>query len=138
LELQGKTLAEKDAEKLLNIVGLENVSLDQNSKDLSGGQRQKLSIARTLVNQPKVLLLDEITSSLDRVSEQDIEKLIVKLNQDSETTIIWITHSLEQALRVGTYAWVMMDGRLMETGKIDLLRYPKSDKVKRFVEGDGE
>src|SRR5699024_1468406 len=89
-------------------------------------------------NKPKILLLDEITSSLDRVSEQDIEKLIVKLNKNYKTTIIWITHSLEQALRVGDYAWVMMDGRIMETGEVDLLRSPKSDKVKGFVEGGTE
>ncbi|GGB34204.1 ATP-binding cassette domain-containing protein [Virgibacillus dakarensis] len=138
LTLQGKALPQKDAEELMHVVGLDKDFLKRNSKDLSGGQRQKLSIARTLVNRPKILLLDEITSSLDRVSQQDIEKLIGQINQEYGTTIIWITHNLEQALTIGKYTWVMMNGELIETGTSDLLRNPENDKVKRFVKGEVE
>ncbi|MFD1040217.1 phosphate ABC transporter ATP-binding protein [Virgibacillus byunsanensis] len=138
LELQGKQLPEEDVNELLHIVGLNKEMLYRNAKDLSGGQRQKLSIARTLVNRPKVLLLDEITSSLDRVSQQDIEKLIVKINEKYDTTILWITHNLQQALTIGNYTWVMMDGEVMETGNSSLLNEPKNDKVKQFVEGEFE
>src|SRR5699024_12628291 len=97
-----------------------------------------LMIYNTLVIKPIILLIDENTFSLDRLIKQEIEILIVKLNNNYKTTIIWITHSQEQALRVGDYAWVMMDGRIMETGEVDLLRSPKSDKVKGFVEGGKE
>ena len=103
LTLQGKQLKEEKAKELLRDVRLDEEFLYRNVKDLSGGQRQKVSVARTLVNRPKVLLLDEITSSLDRVSQQDIEELIVKINQKYRTTIIWITHNLQQALSVGDY-----------------------------------
>lgn len=138
LTLQGKQLQEKKARELLKLVGLEEKFLNQNVKDLSGGQRQKVSIARTLVNQPKVLLLDEITSSLDRVSQQEIEALIVRINKESFTTIIWITHNLEQAISIGDYSWVMMGGQLIEIVESSRLLYSKNERVQQFVKGDIE
>lgn|SRR5579875_3035563 len=138
LTLQGKQLQEKKAKELLKLVGLEEKFLNQNVKDLSGGQRQKVSIARTLVNQPKVLLLDEITSSLDRVSQQEIEALIVRINKESFTTIIWITHNLEQAISIGDYSWVMMGGQLIEIVESSRLLYSKNERVQQFVKGDIE
>lgn len=138
LELQSKKLPKAEAEQLLHDVGLEGDFLDRNVKDLSGGQRQKVSIARTLVNHPEVLLLDEITSSLDRTSLREIEELIVKINKKYGTTIIWITHNLQQALEIGDYTWVMMDGEVIETGKSALLNDPVNEKVRRFVRGEAE
>lgn len=138
LTLRGEKLAEHEAKRLLNLVGLEEKFLNRNVKDLSGGQRQKVSIARTLANQPKVLLLDEITSSLDRVSQQDIEELIVKINKQYGTTIIWITHNLEQAASISDYTWVMMAGELIESGERGLLDHPKDERVQLFVRGEIE
>ncbi|WP_066070177.1 ABC transporter ATP-binding protein [Neobacillus soli] len=136
LALQGRQLSEKDAQNLLYDVGLEAEFLHRPIKDLSGGQRQKVSIARTLVNRPQILLLDEITSSLDRISQQEIEDLIVKINRKYETTIIWITHNLQQALTIGNYAWVMMNGEVIESGTSDLLHSPVNEKVKLFLKGE--
>jgi putative ABC transport system ATP-binding protein len=138
MELQGQTLPEQEAAELLEDVGLGADFLHRSIKDLSGGQRQKVSIARTLVNRPQILLLDEITSSLDRTSTQDIEELIVKINQKYGVTIIWITHNLQQAIQVGDYTWVMMEGEVVETGESELLTSPENEKVQRFVKGDGE
>ena len=135
MELKGKTLAEKDAESLLHDVGLEESFLHRKVNDLSGGQRQKVSIARTLVNQPEILLLDEITSSLDRTSLKEIEELIVKINRKYGTTIIWITHNLQQALEIGNFTWVMMEGEVIETGESKLLESPATDKARLFVKG---
>ncbi|HWO75726.1 MAG TPA: phosphate ABC transporter ATP-binding protein [Bacillus sp. (in: firmicutes)] len=137
LTLQGKQLPDHQANELLDDVGLDSSFLHRNVKDLSGGQRQKVSIARTLVNLPQILLLDEITSSLDRTSQQEIEELIVKINQKYNTTIIWITHNLRQAITVGNYTWVLMDGEIVETGESELLKSPVNEKVKRFVKGEG-
>ncbi len=137
LQLQGKKLPESEAKHLLQLVGLDNSFLHHHANDLSGGQRQKVSIARTLVNRPKILLLDEITSALDRVSQQDIENLILRINEKFGTTILWITHNLQQALDVGDYTWVMMNGELVESGKTSLLESPTDDRVREFVKGDG-
>lgn len=136
LELQGKSLSKTEAAELLQDVGLAEELMERKVKDLSGGQRQKVSIARTLVNKPEVLLLDEITSSLDRTSLKEIEELIVKINQKYGTTIIWITHNLQQALEIGNFTWVMMDGEVVETGESNLLNDPANDKVRRFVRGE--
>ncbi|QTM99097.1 ATP-binding cassette domain-containing protein [Sediminibacillus dalangtanensis] len=136
LKLQGKELEQDDALELLDLVGLKRDSIQQNIKDLSGGQRQKLSIARTLVNRPDVLLLDEITASLDRVSQQDIEELIIRINQNYGTTIVWITHNLQQARSLGDYTWVMIEGEVVETGESSLLNNPSNEQVKRFVKGE--
>ncbi|MCM3668127.1 phosphate ABC transporter ATP-binding protein [Mesobacillus maritimus] len=138
MSLQGKTLSEVEAADLLEDVGLKKELLHRNTQDLSGGQRQKVSIARTLVNRPPILLLDEITSSLDRTSTQDIEELIVKINRKYGTTMIWITHNLKQAIDVGDYTWVMMEGEVVETGESELLKTPENERVQRFVKGEGE
>ncbi|PAV28280.1 phosphate ABC transporter ATP-binding protein [Virgibacillus profundi] len=138
LTLQSGDLPEANAKDLLKDVGLEADYLHRNVKDLSGGQRQKVSIARTLVNKPNILLLDEITSSLDRVSQEEIETLIKKINDNYQVTIIWITHNLQQALSIGDYIWVMMDGKLMESGESSLLNNPQNNHVKLFVKGEIE
>ncbi|MFD1707643.1 phosphate ABC transporter ATP-binding protein [Siminovitchia sediminis] len=135
LELAGKQLSEQEAASFLEDVGLEDSFLHRDSKDLSGGQRQKVSIARTLVNSPRILLLDEITASLDQTSSREIEQLIVNINKRYHVTMIWITHNLEQARTIGHYTWVMMGGRVVETGESSLLESPKTEEVRRFVEG---
>ncbi|BAC12404.1 phosphate ABC transporter ATP-binding protein [Oceanobacillus iheyensis] len=134
--LQGESLDEDTAFSLLEQVGLDRGLLHRNVADLSGGQKQKVSIARTLVNEPSILLLDEITSSLDRVSKRDIEQLIKKLNQEYNVTIAWITHNIEQALSIGDYTWVMMNGSLLESGDSNLLENPTNPAVREFIKGE--
>ncbi|MGY0694455.1 ABC transporter ATP-binding protein [Virgibacillus sp. FSP13] len=138
LELQGEQISADTAKDFINMVGLDESYLQRNVKDLSGGQRQKLSIARTLVNRPQILLLDEITSSLDRVSQQEIEKLIININEKYNTTIVWITHNLQQAREIGHYTWVMMAGEVVESGEISLLDSPKSERVQQFIKGEDQ
>ncbi|WP_096155639.1 MULTISPECIES: ABC transporter ATP-binding protein [Bacillus] len=136
LQLQGKVLDEQDAKHLLNVVGLGEAYIQRNIKDLSGGQRQKVSIARTLVNRPEILLLDEITSSLDQVSQKEIDELIGRVSQTYGTTIIWITHNIQQAISVGTSTWVLMSGELIEACKSDSLLKSKNEHVQAFLKGD--
>ncbi|WP_453996385.1 ABC transporter ATP-binding protein [Bacillus nitroreducens] len=138
LKLQAKKLEVKTAKDLLDDVGLDEEYLHRDVRDLSGGQRQKVSIARTLVNQPKILLLDEITSALDRVSKHEIEELIVKINKKYKVTMLWITHNLQQAIDIGHYVWVLMEGEVIETGKSTILKSPTHERVKQFVKGEME
>jgi len=133
--LQGKKLTKEEAIQYLQDVGLDQSFLQRSTNGLSGGQRQKVSIARTLINQSSILLLDEITSALDRQSVQDIETLITTINKKYNVTMIWITHNLQQALTIGHFTWVMMDGELIETGKSSLLKAPLNPRVVEFVQG---
>ncbi|MED4889068.1 phosphate ABC transporter ATP-binding protein [Lysinibacillus sp. FSL R7-0073] len=135
LTLQGKKLSQQEAIQYLEDVGLDESFLHQSTNELSGGQRQKVSIARTLINQSSILLLDEITSALDRQSVKEIEKLISTINKKYNVTMIWITHNLQQALTIGHYTWVMMNGELIETGKSALLKAPTNPRVAEFVQG---
>ncbi|MDV6378741.1 phosphate ABC transporter ATP-binding protein [Sporosarcina sp. GW1-11] len=136
LRLQGKELSEEKALTILDQVGLERKYLTSDSQNLSGGQQQKVSIARTLLNESKILLLDEITSALDPSSLNEVEDLIRTLNETYQITVIWITHNLEQAKRMGQYAWIMVDGKLVETGEIEVLQHSEIPSVNRFLKGE--
>lgn len=136
LRLQGKTLSREKALAILDQVGLEDKYLERDSRNLSGGQQQKVSIARTLLNKSKILLLDEITSALDPSSLNEVEGLIQKLYDQHDITVIWITHNLEQARRMGQYAWVMVDGKLVDAGEISVLDHSDIPSVNRFLKGD--
>ncbi|WP_084783173.1 phosphate ABC transporter ATP-binding protein [Bacillus dakarensis] len=132
LKLRGQSLEEP--EKYLDFVGLSKDLLTREAKELSGGQRQRLSLARTLVNKPSVLLLDEVTSALDSISSQEIEELIMRINAERQTTIIWVTHDLNQAKRVGTQTWMVMEGSLVESGPTELFfSQPKDNRTKEFL-----
>lgn len=131
--LQGSKL--DNPEKYMDYVGLPHDLLLREAKDLSGGQRQRLSLARTLVNRPAVLLLDEVTSALDTKASQEVEELILRINREQHTTILWVTHDLSQAERVGDETWLMMDGSIIEAGPSDLFfSDPKEAKTKQFLD----
>lgn len=134
--LQGEAVEVEKLNAIIREVGLDPDFLQRDSKDLSGGQRQKVSIARTLLLEPSILLLDEITSSLDRVSREEVERMIQHIHETFGTTIVWITHNLEQAARVGHHTWVMMDGELLEQGDSQILTESTHPKVRAFLRGE--
>ncbi|OCS88929.1 phosphate ABC transporter ATP-binding protein [Caryophanon latum] len=137
-QLRGETLTKEQAYHFLDDVHLPHNLLMQQARDLSGGQRQRVSIARTLVNRSPILLLDEITSALDRTACREIEALIQHINDTYDTTIVWITHNLQQALSIGHDTWIMMDGRLIEAGPSSLLTESTNEAVQAFVRGDAQ
>lgn len=133
--LQNSVLSINEAIAYLDDVGLDKSFLNRSIDELSGGQRQKVSIARTLINKSSILLLDEITSALDPTSLHEIEELIKQINIKYGTTIIWITHNIQQAIAIGHYTWVMMDGELVQHGGSSILLHPTNDRVGKFVQG---
>ena len=133
LQLQGVTI--ENPMKYMEYVGLTEDLLSREAKELSGGQRQRLSLARTLVNEPVVLLLDEVTSALDPQSARDIEELILRINREQQTTILWVTHDLSQAERVSDQTWLIVDGRVVEaTPTKQFFAEPKEEQTKQFLD----
>jgi len=92
--------------------GIPEDLLDADAGQLSIGEKQRVCIARALANHPEVLLLDEPTSSLDAVSAQRIEKLLLDLQKERDLTILWVTHEKEQVERIGGRRLILRDGRL--------------------------
>ncbi|WP_018663331.1 phosphate ABC transporter ATP-binding protein [Heyndrickxia acidiproducens] len=132
-KLQGREL--DDPEKYMEYVGLPKNLLNRKAKELSGGQRQRLSLARTLVNEPGILLLDEVTSALDSISAHEVEELIVRINRERHTTILWVTHDLAQAERVGEDTWLLIDGKLIEKAPTrEFFTSPKTTEAQHFLE----
>ena len=131
--LQGKTL--EDPNTYMEYVGLTEDLLTREAKELSGGQRQRLSLARTLVNEPSILLLDEVTSALDSISAHEVEELILRINRERCTTILWVTHDLSQAERVGDQTWLVMDGKLIEASPTKVFfSKPNDTRTKEFLD----
>lgn len=112
---KGEMLPEEDIELLLQQVGLPGFA-SQEVSVLSGGEQQRVSLARALANRPEVLLLDEPTSALDEESKTGIEMLIEALVRDHGLTCIIVTHDREQARRMCQRVILLEAGRLVQTG----------------------
>lgn len=133
--LRGETL--EQPEQFLQSVGLSADYLSRHAQDLSGGQKQRVALARTLVNHPSILLLDEVTSALEPATVREIEELIKSIQAKHGTTILWVTHNLEQAHRIGDLAWLMIDGQLVEQGRAEsFFNRPQHDLTRRFLQGE--
>lgn len=129
-----ETLTEQEIDKLLEQVALPKSVKEQEARSLSGGQKQRISLARTLANQPEMLLLDEVTASLDPHSSEDIEELIQELHRKQGKTILWVTHNLKQAKKVGQYTWVFADGKIVEQGRtVEVFEQPSHPITKEFI-----
>jgi putative ABC transport system ATP-binding protein len=101
---------------------LEQVTLlgyqDRDIEGLSGGEAQRVSLARTLMNSPEILLLDEPTSALDPASEQEVEALLMRIIRDQRLTCLIVTHDIEQAKRLAERAMLMRAGKLVHIGPV--------------------
>lgn len=123
------------ANKLMDFVQLPRIFLEKEANQLSGGEQQRVSLARTLANQPNVLLLDEPTSALDYKTSEQIEKLLLKLVREEKKTLVMITHNLSQARRMGKKGIFMDNGKLMEMGNMEeLLAKPKTKELQKFIQ----
>ncbi|MGV3083336.1 quaternary amine ABC transporter ATP-binding protein [Enterococcus dispar] len=136
LEIRGVDKAErrKKAEQ-----ALENSSLlafkDQYPEQLSGGMQQRVGLARALANDPEILLMDEAFSALDPLIRREMQDELLDLQENVKKTIIFITHDLNEALRIGDRIALMKDGQIMQIGTgEEILTNPANQYVRDFVE----
>ena len=113
--LRGESVGDERVAELLVDVGLAGYA-DRDVSDLSGGEAQRVAIARTVVNDPDVLLLDEPTASLDSEAEAAIERLLTDLLATGERTAILVTHDERQAARLADRVARFADGRIVDVG----------------------
>jgi len=115
---RGETLSQDSIEELLTRVGLKGYA-GRNVANLSGGEAQRVSVARTLANSPLVLLLDEPTSALDEAAKLEVESLIQKIVRDQNLTCVMVTHDMAQAVRLADRALVLESGRIVRAGSVN-------------------
>lgn len=132
-----KSFIEERVVKSLQQAGLWNEvkdRLNSHATDMSGGQQQRLCIARALATEPEILLLDEPTSALDPISTAHIEELITELKK--EITIVMVTHNLHQAARTADYTAYMYLGEVIEFGDTDqIFTTPNDTRTENYITG---
>jgi putative ABC transport system ATP-binding protein len=115
---RGEELPTASIERLLERVGLVGYA-DRGVSNLSGGEAQRVSLARTLANSPEVLLLDEPTSALDEATQRGVEDLICSIIHQRGLTCLIVTHDTRQAARMATHVMVLERGKLVEFGPVE-------------------
>ena len=115
----------------VGLLGFEN----RYPQQLSGGMQQRVGLARALANDPDILLMDEAFSALDPLIRKDMQDILLELQSELKKTVVFITHDLDEALKIGDRIAILKDGCMDQEGDaVDILMSPKTDYVKKFVE----
>lgn len=124
------------SDQLLAKVGLDpDVYRDRMPQELSGGEQQRVGIIRALAANPEVILMDEPFSALDPLSRTSLQELVLSLHKELGTTIVFVTHNMEEAIKLGDRIAVMKEGALIQCDTPEqLLMHPKNDFVRSFFE----
>ncbi|MAR05588.1 MAG: glycine/betaine ABC transporter ATP-binding protein [Cyanobium sp. NAT70] len=136
LEVAGmpKGQRQERARQALERVGLGN-DLHRRPSQLSGGMQQRVGLARALALDPPILLMDEAFSALDPLIRRDMQDLLLDLQNEQQRTVVFISHDLDEAVRIGDRIALMQDGRLLQCGSAEeLLCHPNDPAVRQFFQ----
>ena len=122
-------------DELLNMVGLKPEKYRKRKpSELSGGEAQRVGIARALAADPKIILMDEPFSALDPITRASLQEDVKKLQKQIHKTIVFVTHDIEEAFLLGDKICIIQDGELIQSGtKQEIISNPKNDFVKKFI-----
>ncbi|XAH21894.1 glycine betaine/L-proline ABC transporter ATP-binding protein ProV [Xylophilus sp. GW821-FHT01B05] len=137
LELSGVSQAERLtlAEQALEQVGLAGWGASY-PDELSGGMQQRVGLARALASDPSILLMDEAFSALDPIIRTEMQSELLRLQEERRRTIVFISHDLDEAMRIGSRIAIMRDGHVVQVGTPEeILRNPADDYVRSFIRG---
>jgi len=135
LEIMGVSKEErhKKSEEILRMVGLEGYG-DSKPSELSGGMKQRVGLARALTSNQDILLMDEAFSALDPLIRRDMQDELLELQERLGKTIIFVTHDLDEALKLGNHIALLKDGAIMQIGTPEeILTHPENAYVEKFV-----
>jgi tungstate transport system ATP-binding protein len=131
-----KKIIKQRIDEIVDVIGLKD-KLNQNAKTLSGGEAQRVAVARAIVLKPKVLLLDEPTANLDPANITVIENLIKHANSNYKTTIVIVTHNMNQAKRLANQVVFILNGNVVECGEAGVIfSEPVNNLTRAFINGD--
>jgi tungstate transport system ATP-binding protein len=135
LRIRGTANRLEKVEAILECLGMGSLA-GQSAETLSGGQIQLVALARALVIEPEVLLLDEPTANLDPARVSLVENVVRQMRQRDEMTVVWATHNLFQARRVARRVGLLWNGQLVEVGATEqFFQSPADPRTREFVEG---
>ena len=121
------------ANRWIEVVGLQGYA-EMRPSQLSGGMQQRVGLARALCTDPEILLMDEPFSALDPLIRRDMQDELIRLQRDLNKTIVFITHDLDEALRLGDRIAILKDGKVVQVGTpVDIITKPADDYVQAFV-----
>lgn len=123
------------ADELLDMVDLDSDTYgDRYPKELSGGQQQRIGVIRALAADPDIILMDEPFSALDPISREKLQEDFLKLNRQINKTIVFVTHDMDEALKIADKIVLMKDGKVIQVDTPEkILRHPKNDFVRSFI-----
>lgn len=135
---QSKDAVAPRVDELLELVGLEPAEYrNRYPRQLSGGQQQRVGLARALAADPNILLMDEPFGALDAITRARMQDELLRIQRGVRKTIIFVTHDVEEAFKLGDQIVVMSEGKLVQTGTpVDLLSAPATDFVRELVGAD--
>jgi len=128
-----QNISREDLKKVLEEVGLPEEMLEREARSLSGGEQQRMALARTLLHQPEVLLLDEPTTGLDPQLSRRLLQRVKRLQEKHALTVVAVSHDHSLMKSCAQEVAFLIAGRLLEAGPIELLRNPQTEEVRRFL-----
>lgn len=130
-----KTQIDNRVDELLELVGLDpEVYRDRYPSELSGGQQQRIGVIRALAVEPGTILMDEPFSALDPISREQLQEELIRLQKDIQKSIVFVTHDMDEALKIADKVVLMRDGEIVQHGSPEeILRRPANDFVKNFI-----
>ena len=132
----GKAREQAEVARLLGVVGLPPELAGRYPAELSGGQKQRVGIARALAASPRLLLMDEPFGAVDEITRRRLQEEILRIHEELGGTIVFVTHDIKEALKLGSRVLVMDHGNIIQDGSpTELLEHPATDFVRRLVAG---